>query len=308
MRITNDMIIIKKLASIIFLIVLMINQNTLLYNSKIDSAKNIKESINVNEETRGNDTIYYKSEEVLELYPKIALQMPSGDEIKFEDIKFINTEIYKEIEIVNSEINYFGEFSRCEDEIYDFYRQKFHSLIVGENSIENIEYWNPNEYEIDKAEEYLYYFFDMDNDEVPELTVSLGTRYMYIFKYDAESDIFNLWHIRRAGDQLLGDNKVSYWMGGVGFTQGLHELSNNGEFTSEVIFYGASFYNNILEKEDEIYLIGFKGNSNSWAKLSNLKEKLKEHVYYSEAFNTYNFRLTPVQYNELRSEYIRSQE
>jgi len=85
-------------------------------------------------------------------------------------------------------------------------------------------------YDYDK-EKYSYYFFDMDEDGTPELCISDGTKFMYVFKYKPSTDKFILWgNLDTTWLRLLGSLKVYYQRPGLrDLTNGFIQLDYYGE-------------------------------------------------------------------------------
>lgn len=163
------------------------------------------------------------------------------------------------------------------------------------------------EYDILRKKEYTYYFFDIDKDQIPELVVSDDIRFAYIFKYETHADEIKLLHIFLGRDQMLGDNKISFYHAGVGSTYGFYELDGNGEPNIKIVFYSASYYNDNTQQEDEIYMVGFVEGSDEFQTYKEYQKVTKEQIYFDELTRTYYFKITQEQYGQLTKEYFESE-
>lgn len=146
------------------------------------------------------------------------------------DISFIDEKNYRVIKEAYKEIDFYGEFKKGNIEKYDIYKEQYLKLVRGEvpffdkatdkeyyiyefnemdytygrNLIKEGEYTN-----VYDPNDYVYYFFDMDDDGLPELSISNEIRFIYIFKYNPNSSRFTLWHeIPTTWIRLMGTKKL----------------------------------------------------------------------------------------------------
>lgn len=239
----------------------------------------------------------------------IEYLIQKSSESKLEDISYIDEDIYSALSKIISAIDFYGTFDN--EDIVDSKSilKKYYKVVVGETPyINKAKEKEGFEGEFDSIipNECVYYYFDMDKDGIPELIVSDQQRYEYIFKYDTNNNEIMLISVLRTTSQLLGGNKISYWQGGVGLTYGFYELYNSGERKSEIRFYTAAYLNSRTQQEDEIYMVGFPEDSKDIEILKMFVQNGKIEVYFDELTETYYFRITEEQYNQLAKDYFKS--
>ncbi len=233
----------------------------------------------------------------------------NSSETKFEDLSYIDESIYRVISKIIGDINFHGTFNNEDIVDSESILKKYYKLVVGEEPYIN-EAKEKEGFEGDfnsiKPNECIYYYFDMDEDALPELIVSDQETYKYVFKYNEINNEIILISIISARSQLLGDNKISYWQGGVGLTYGYYELDFGGERKSEIRFFSASYLNNKTQTEDEVYMVGFPEASEEIETLKELAQNGKIEVYFDELTETLYFKITEEQYNQLTKDYFNS--
>ena len=104
----------------------------------------------------------------------------NSNEINYEDIKFIDENIYKAISEVNSSIDYYGTFENEDITDSESILEKYYRVVVGEETYINVDKDNENmedDFRSINPNEYVYYQFNMDKDSFPELIVSDQQRY-----------------------------------------------------------------------------------------------------------------------------------
>ncbi|WP_372999161.1 hypothetical protein [Lutispora sp.] len=249
-----------------------------------------------------------KSNKIPENEP-IDSSILKSSETRFEDLSYIDEDIYSALSKIISTIDFYGTFDNEDIVDSNSISKKYYKVVVGEspyiNEAKEKEGFE-GEFDSIKPNECIYYYFDMDKDGLPELIVSDQQRYEYIFKYDAINNEIMLISIIRTTSQLLGGNKISYWQGGVGLTYGFYELYNSGERKSDIRFFSAAYLNNKTQQEDEIYMVGFTENSEEIETLKALTQNGKVEVYFNELSETHYFRITEEQYNQLAKDYFKS--
>ncbi|MFA9464175.1 MAG: hypothetical protein ACERKN_07750 [Velocimicrobium sp.] len=230
----------------------------------------------------------------------------NSSETKFEDLSFIHEDIYKVFSKKIGDIDFNGIFENGDVADSETILKKYYKVVVGEEPYIN-EAKEKEEYEgeFDSVDpnDCSYYYFDMDNDGLPELIIFDHKTYEYIFKYDTEKNEVMLISIIRTTSQLLGNNKISYWSGGIGLTYGYYELDDAGERNSEIRFYSSSYLNDKTQQEDEIYMVGYPKDSEE---IKTFHQNEKVEVYFDELTETYYFKMTEKQYNQLTKDYFRS--
>ena len=154
-----------------------------------------------------------------------------GSRSRYNDVDFIDDEMFGIIKDSYSKIDFVGEFKKGDTSAYDFYKEQYLRLLkceapffdrqtqkehfinefgemnythIGPHLIYNLEYSD-----IYDPANYIYYFFDMDGDGMPELCVTNEVRFVYIMKYIPETASFILWHeIPPSMTVLMGSGKL----------------------------------------------------------------------------------------------------
>ena len=233
----------------------------------------------------------------------------NSDEIEYEELKFIDEYVYDAIYEINSSIDYYGTFKNKDITDSESILKKYYEVIVGEEPYIDVvkeKGYLEGEFNTINPNECVYYFFDMDNDDIPELIVSDNTRYEYIFKYDSIKNKVLLVGTIRTMSQLLGDNKVSYWQGGFGLTFAYYEIEDSGEKKSEIRFYSEGYLNNKTQLEEEVYMVGFPEGSEAIEMLKTLPRNGNVEVYFDDLTITHYFKITEEQYNQLTKDLFES--
>ena len=156
----------------------------------------------------------------------------------------------------------------------------------------------PDEYR-KKDVYYLYYFFDMDSDGVPELGIQNG-RMLSFFKYDEDKDQFFLWNewidYKINGTRVLRREE---------FSSGAYEryyfcrLDENGNEICTVWFRVWLYLDKEIEDKREVYVIAFPEYADQ---KNEIPEDIKKKGY--NYYGTYIFRVTEEQYHELTEGYF----
>jgi hypothetical protein len=131
------------------------------------------------------------------------------------EIQFVDEATYKIIKSAYDKIDFLGEFHTGDTDIYDLYKKKYRKLIKGE-----VDFYDRVTgeklslgdllYAIN-YEEIQFMLFDMSGDGKPELCITDGASYNYIFKYNPNSDRFILWaDLGSTWYGLIGTQKV-FW-------------------------------------------------------------------------------------------------
>lgn len=261
---------------------------------KIDTTKEILKTSESNQVTE-NETIDYV------IY--------NDGEIEYEDLDFIDENIFKVISEVNSGINYYGAFENEDIADSKSIMEKYYNAVIGNEAYIDIpkeKGYLEGKFNTIRPDECTYYYFDMDKDGIRELIISDNTRYVYFFKYDVINNEIELICTTRTTIQLLGDNKISDWRGGVGFMYSYYELDKDCEMKSEIRFYSESYINNKIHREDEVFMVGFPEDSEVIEKLKKMPKERKVEVYYDDFTGTHYFKITEEQYNQLTEDYFKS--
>lgn len=134
------------------------------------------------------------------------------------DIDYADEETFQTLMEIYEGIDFYGEYKKGDTGVYNYYKEKYAELIKGEGKItdeEKIGYDGQNEflledYRNDTEELEFVYFFDMDEDGLPELCfeASYGT---YVVKYIPDTDQYIIWWGHRGTSfSITGSRKIQY--------------------------------------------------------------------------------------------------
>lgn len=215
-------------------------------------------------------------------------------------------------------IDFYGSFKKGNLKTYEYYKQNFLRLL--NNEVPFIREKDEDEIYISDFEEleyadhtitltsanYLYHFFDMDEDGTPELCIK-STSSTYIFKYIPDNDEFILLHeLFPSYYQLNGSNKIR-WDGTGGSRDGhvFYKIDEKGQEKYTVYFFSEGIRNDIGEKE-EICMIGLPHYTNKSDKL-NLPNEIRNQAYFDESHEIYYFRVPDDLYNSIYHDYFKAE-
>lgn len=230
-----------------------------------------------------------------------------GEYVPLPDpVNYVDDKLYEEIKDIYKSIDFSASFEPGDVTKYDLYKEKFKEFMDGERTVRfketgEVQYiyemaefrmdFEPGEYDAGK---YSYYFFDINGDEDPELCVTNKARFIYVFQYNEEQDQIVLWKEYISSTiSLMGTQKLGFggWLG-----EGLIRLDENGDYVFIVLFKvegGRSYRNEI---EDYGYLV-------SLPEYIELRNDMIEQAIYFEAEESYYFRVTEEQFEELTKDY-----
>ncbi|RKJ30132.1 hypothetical protein D7X25_37475, partial [bacterium 1XD42-8] len=151
----------------------------------------------------------------------------------------------------------------------------------------------------------LYYFFDMNGDNNPELCITKesGGRFIYIFQYKEETDEIILWHELPNGYyHLIGTKKVgsvsSYMDGDF---HGYYELDEEGNRLFGVLFH--CLYKTETGELVRVYMVDLPEYSDE-DKNQKIRESIEEIPYIKSNIRGKLYRVTKEQYEELTNDYF----
>lgn len=223
------------------------------------------------------------------------------------NMNYIDKNMFKTMEAVYSEIDFYGKFKKGNLQSYDFYKEKYKSLI--NNEVKFIEKDTGEEYYLYEYNElcnyapdvYTYLFFDMDGDDEPELCIH--DTFTYVFKYIPDSDQYILWYDMGSGYyEMLGSQKITWerWGTGTGSLYAFYKLDTNGNEEYTVTFLEKEVYNND-DQAEYIYIINLPRYANE-----QMATEMKEQGYYVKDAECYYFRITEDQYKKLTEDYFKA--
>jgi hypothetical protein len=244
----------------------------------------------------------------------------------YENIKFVNSEMYSIIEESYENIDFKSQFNKGNIRDYDIYKENYRKLLNCESTFYDkrtqqdyyINQFNEMNYadtsliygnkyaDIYDPNNYIYYFFDMDDDGSPELCITNEIRFVYIIKYDVEHDRFVLWYeIPGTWERLFGSKKLWVYGGGMPVQYAYYELSEDGEIESTLQFYLEGYYDNDIKDYNTMYMVAFPIYTDK-NKQINLTDEMIEHSVYDK-YNYY-FRVTEDQWKKLTNPFFESRE
>ena len=285
----------------------------------------------VQEEKDERDSIYepaaHAYEEIRSLY-HLDYEYVDVNDLKHHEIEFVHDKTYEEIKKAYEEINFYGEIERGDKERYGFYLEKFHLLLE-----EKVKFTLPerlknpyteetqfylSEYEKLKSnskngrlapEDYLYYFFDMNGDNNPELCIAKesGGAFVYIFQYKEETDEIILWHELSNGYySLIGTKKVGFDSSYMdGSNHGYYELDEEGNQRFEVLF--KCLFKTETGELVRVYMVDLPEYSDE-DKNQKIRESIEETPYIKGYNHIKLYRVTKEQYEELTNPFFQALE
>lgn len=269
------------------------------------------------------------NETIVDVQPKIAnveIEASSTDRVyngfldfPYDKMCFVDEEAYEFLKNAYAEIEWYSEFEKGDLTQYNFYKEKYKKLVENEEKFFNPEtgdelYLNdfaPIKVLNENADEltydknlYTYYYFDIDEDGVPELCLS-DKRFIFIFKYEANQDKFVLWKDLGSTYYSLNGSMSVRWENGSGNT--LYKLDENGEEVYSVTFWTRGFYNEKTEQDEVAYLMKFPYYSNESLQLE-ITDEIERQGYYIYGEMIPYFKVTEEQYDELTEDFYQAKQ
>ena len=135
-------------------------------------------------------------------------------------MEYVDEEAYRYIQKVYADFNWYSEFETGDVTQYDFYKEKYRELVNNTAPFFNPEtgkeiYLNDFEPLKNNESASIYYFFDIDKDNAPELCIE-SERCISVFKYDINCQQFSLWKYIEQGHYSLSGSLVMRWDNGSG--------------------------------------------------------------------------------------------
>jgi len=222
----------------------------------------------------------------------------------FNEMIFAEKSIFENLKEQYNLIEFSGEFEVGDIEKYDYYIEKFYDLLNNNQRffIENTkEEFLFSEYNLLQSgtydlNNYVYIFFDVDNDKEPELGVIDVGFSIHIFKYILSKDEFILWKdLSPSYYRLNGSLKARYNRGGTSHI--FFTLDENGEMKEIVSFF-------IMVGPETIYIVSVPKNIDN---LSFGIQENKKDAYYVEEDDSYYFRVKEEEFNQLTEDYFEAE-
>lgn len=222
----------------------------------------------------------------------------SIDENSDNDADYIDNETFDYIKECYDNIDFSSDFKTCDSSVNEQYKKQYLRLLdcdVKFRVKDTDEEYYINQYnemncgdEYDKKD-YVYYYFDADNDSLPELCITDETRFIYIMKYISYSDEFVLWHeVDTTWIRLLGSRKLWLYSGTSPIKYAFYQLDQNGDTEYTVMFYIEERYKQESNETETVYMLTLPEFSHE-----------DSHCYY---------RVTEEQWNELTENFFEEKE
>lgn len=218
-------------------------------------------------------------------------------------IPYVDDETFEVIKKAYEQVDFFGEFESGNEAVYDEYKEKYKELLENDGLVFDEKAGTSIPFsQIDDIGRYMernetvYYFFDIDGDDLPELSVHIFGQGIYALDYDTEKDAFSVWYpMGSYAYSLIGTRKVQ-WHGN-GHWLAFYLLDESGEEACYTFFFG-------MQKSAESYLAAAMMPEYS-EKEKNLKltEAMKSQGIYTRSGGEWYFRITKEQYDELSKPY-----
>ena len=227
-------------------------------------------------------------------------------------IEFADLYIFEILKTEYNNIDFYGDFKRKDKDNNSLYIDKYQILLSNEvtfldkmqekelyfRELEFVNYFIENKnYGL---KDFSYIFYDVDEDDMPELCVSDGTVSGYIFKYIPDDDQFILWYKWESPYYgMLGGKKI-YWDHN-GDRHAFYKLDDNAEVEYEAYFHQHYSTNTETGQPETIYMISLPSYTD---KPLEIAEEMKINSYFDENLQVYYFRVSEAQYDKLTHNYF----
>ena len=256
----------------------------------------------------------YGNEVIIETLPNIVYEQPHEEE-DYEDrsyesffdfpygMEYVDEEAYRYIQKAYADFNWYSEFETGDLTQYDFYKEKYRELVNNTAPFFNPEtgmeiYLNDFEPLNNYESASIYYFFDIDKDNAPELCIR-SERQISVFKYDINRQQFSMWKYIEQGHYSLSGSLAMRWDNGSGAV--FYKLDENGEEVCSISFMIRNAYNAIIGPR---YLVSLPVYAE--AESNEIDENIVKQGYYDRSAAIYYFRVTESQYDELTNDYYQA--
>ncbi len=230
-------------------------------------------------------------------------------------LPYADDETFEMIKTAYEQVDFFGEFELGNEEVYDEYKEKYKDLLENDRLVFDEEAgisvpFSQLDYNIEKygLQEFTYYFFDIDGDELPELIVHHIYVYdIYVLDFDSIKNEFSVWYHRDTpGYSFIGTKKVQ-WQQGFRKYLTFYLLDENGKEECETFFFREQ---HIYEQDSEqvslavVMLPKYALHKDAEKeKNTELTETMKSQGIYTRLGGKWYFRITDEQYDELAESY-----
>lgn len=221
------------------------------------------------------------------------------------DLPYADEETFDIIKTAYAQVEFSGEFEIGNQEVYEEYKGKYKELLENDGLVfdseaeTNVPFSQlddlDNYIEQDGLQEFVYYFFDIDGDELPELGVHIYGKGIYIIDYDSENDVYSVWYpMESYWYSLIGTKKVQ-WQDGRYLA--FYLLDEGGKEECETFFFCRKY-----NEEISLCIVMLPAYAEE-EKNTELTEKMKSQGIYERSDGRWYFRVTEEQYDELTKPY-----
>lgn len=210
-------------------------------------------------------------------------------------LPYASEETYQFIKAAYDEVDFIGEFEKGDLSLYDDYKNKYKRLIHNEVPFydkESCEEVYINDFIDDFAESmeyYKYYFFDVDEDDAPELTITFPS-HQYVFDYDYKTDEYAMWYPMEGWYFMTGSRKVLWWWEGM--LCAYYQLDQKGEEECYTFFFQH------IQRHNKPCLVMIPEYADENKKIE-IPEEMKSEGIYTRIGGNWYFRVTDEQYGDL---------
>jgi len=238
-------------------------------------------------------------------------------DFSYMKMRFVNDDEFEILKDLYEDIDFFGEFKWGNLEKYDFYVEQYQKLLSSASAfvVEDVDeefflkdYGNFKiDFDADRYDlnDYIYYFFDVDEDETPELCIVDRIHGIYIFKYNLTTNKFVLWKdMSPSYYKLNGSLKIRWNREGISHVFSI--LNEEAKEICTVSFFSREEFDKETGKSEVIYMVSLPRYSD--IVISTAIESMKEQGYYDKGKDLYYFKVTEIQYVELTASYFGAEE
>jgi len=225
------------------------------------------------------------------------------DFLEERDLPYVDNETFEIIKKAYEQVDFFGEFESGNEEVYDAYKEKYKELLENDGLVFDEEAGiNVPFSQLDDIGNYIerykvvYYFFDIDGDDLPELSVHIYGKGIYVLDYDIEKDVCSVWYPMGSWTySLIGTKKVQ-WHGNERYLA-FYLLDESGKEE----YYTFFFYRR--HSEESYLAIVMLPEYAEKEKNTKLTETMKSQGIYTRFGGEWYFRINEEQYHELAKPY-----
>lgn len=226
------------------------------------------------------------------------------------DLPYAAQETFEVLLELYGQVDMLGDYEPGDTGLYPLYLDAFYKMIKQDELVTDLEsgdavvlselsFFERPLYPLEEGEDayqpelYEYYFFDVDGDGAPELTVHQHAAGFMVFDYDMRTDSYSVWYDAEAcWYMLLGSKKVLWaWDGRY---LAFYQLDESGKEVGET-FCLSDYYNS----EQAVYLVMLP----KFAEGSEGGIEERAQGMYSRADDQWYFRVTGEQYAKITQRY-----